>query len=475
MKPGNTTRRDFLEAFGLGAAAMALVDAEARAADPPDRPNVLMITCHDLGQHVGCYGVKTVDTRHIDALAARGVRFHNYFAAAPTCSPSRGVMLTGRYPQSNGLMGLTHAPWWWKLNEGERHLAAILTDAGYTTTLIGLQHVTQGDPKELGYQNVRSAKRVAAETVRAAKTFLKRAKPAGKAGKPFFAKVGFSEVHRVGGSYDHREPYTAKGVHIPPYLKDTEAIRDDLARFQADIRALDGCVGEILSALSASPVADNTLVIFTSDHGIAYTGAKWSLREAGLRIPLILWQSGTKLTGGKVFPQLMGNVDFLPTLLDLVGVKVPPNVEGVSFRGLIEGKTAEGPRKYVFAQRISHALRDNTSRSIRGERYKLIRYFQQGRAVLFPTDADPAGVSRHTARPKRRGGARPFAQLFDLEKDPHELHDIAAQPACSRIVKDLSRRLLAWMKQVNDPILKGPIATPYYRRSMRDFEEACSD
>ncbi len=436
----------------------------------PDRPNILMITCHDLGRHLGCYGVETVDSKHIDTLAARGIRFANYFSTSPTCSPSRGSMLTGRYPQSNGLLGLTHAPWWWKFNEGERHLAAILKDAGYHTVLVGLQHVTQEDPRSLGYQTVLSKRALAAETVRAAKTFLAEPK---STGKPFFMKVGFSEVHRRGGSFRHRKPDTARGVTIPPFLKDTEEIRDDLARFQADVRALDGHVGEILSAIAASRAADDTIVIFTSDHGIPYPGAKWSLRDAGFEVPLILYHGKTKgLQGGKVFSQLISNVDLLPTLLDLVGVKIPQNVQGVSFKDLINGHTQRAPREYVLGQRISHALRDNTGRTVRTDRYKLIRYFEKGRSVIYPTDANPTRVSQHTQRP-RRNGTRPFVQLFDLHEDPHEFQDVASRPEYAAVVNDLSRRLYAWMQEVDDPLLAGPIATPYYRQSIEAFRREC--
>ncbi|MCK4275276.1 MAG: sulfatase, partial [Phycisphaerae bacterium] len=168
------------------------------------------------------------------------------------------------------------------------------------------------------------------------------------------------------------------------------------------------------------------------------------------------------------------SVDFLPTLLDLVGVRVPRNVQGVSFRDLIEGKTERAPRRYVFAQRISHALRDNTGRSVRTERYKLVRYFEPGRTVIYPTEAVPMRVSRHVERP-RRNGTRPFVQLYDLKTDPNEFDDVAGSPKYAKVVKDLSRRLHAWMREVNDPILKGPLVTPYYRKSMEDFRQYRGD
>ena len=424
--------------------------------------NVLLITCHDIGRHLGCYGVDTVHTENLDALAASGIRFQNYFSTDCVCSPSRGGFLTGRYPQSNGLMGLTHKPWGWSLNEDERHLAAILRDAGYETTLAGLQHVTSGDPRKLGYDKVLSSDRIAGETVRAAKEFLLEAS---RADRPFYLEVGFFEVHR---------PFTqgkdtGKGVFIPHYLKDTPEIREDLARFQGTIRFFDKCVGEILDALKQSPAAEKTLVVFTSDHGIPYPGAKWCLFEPGIENPLIMSQPKTALQGGKVYRQLMSNVDFLPTLLDLLGIDIPANLQGCSFKEVLEGTTTRSPRREVFAQRTSHALRDNTSRAIRTERYKLIRYFEPGRVIEFPTDAVPQRVAGHTERPKRKSGQRPVVQLFDLKDDPHERKDLAGLPEYAEMVRDLSDRLWQWMERLGDPILKGPLVTPYYRQAIQDY------
>ena len=424
--------------------------------------NILMITCHDLGRHIGCYGVKTVHTDNLDNLAKKGIRFQNYFATDCVCSPSRGSILTGRYPQANGLMGLTHQPWGWSLKKGQRHLAAILGEAGYETTLVGLQHVTSGDPHTLGYKHVLSKDHKAAETVRATRELLKKAR---EQGGPFFVKVGFSEVHRPFTIGEDAE----KGVFIPHYLKDTPEIREDLARFQGTIRFFDSCVGEIMDALEKSRIAENTLVVFTSDHGIPYPGAKWCLYDPGIETPLIMYYPKTALEGGRVFHQLMSNVDFLPTLLDIIGVDIPKNLQGHSFKEVIEGTKTESPRDEIFAQRTSHALRDNTSRTVRTTRYKLIRYFEPGRLIEFPTDAVPQRVAEHTERPKRRGGKRPVVQLFDLKEDPHERNDLAALPEYASIVRDLSDRLWRWMEHVGDPILDGPLVTPYYKEAMEDY------
>ena len=463
-------RREFLNRSGIAVAGLGvsqILDSDKARAESGGLSkcrgaNVLLITCHDLGRHLGCYGVNTVHTDNIDTLAASGIRFQNYFSTDCVCSPSRGSFLTGRYPQSNGLMGLTHKPWGWSLNEGEKHLAAILRDAGYETTLVGLQHVTSGDPRELGYNNVLSQNCKADETVKSAREFLRKT---GRADRPFYLKVGFFEVHRPFTNGKDTE----KGVFVPDYLKDTPEIREDLARFQGTIRFFDRCVGKILDALKQSPAAEKTLVVFTSDHGIPYPRAKWCLYEPGIEIPLIMFQPGTALQGGKVYHQLMSNVDFLPTLLVLLGIGIPANLQGCSFNEVIKGTATKSPRGEIFAQRTSHALRDNTSRAIRTDRYKLIRYFEPGRVVKFPIDAVPQRVAEHTERPKRKPGQRPVVQLFDLKDDPHERNDLAALPEYTEMVKDLSNRLWLWMEQVGDPILKGPLVTPYYKQAIRDY------
>ena len=117
-------------------------------------PHVLLITCHDLGRHLGCYGVDSVQTPNLDALAAAGVRFTRAFCTSPGCSPSRATLATGRYPHSNGVMGLAHEPFGWGLAPGERHVAALLRERGYETHLFGLQHVTVGPSEQLGFDQV---------------------------------------------------------------------------------------------------------------------------------------------------------------------------------------------------------------------------------------------------------------------------------------------------------------------------------
>jgi arylsulfatase A-like enzyme len=465
-------RRQFLKTGGTVMGSSILASCHLGTVDSgpaKKRPNILMITCHDLGRHLGCYGVRQVQSPNIDKLAAKGVRFANMFSTSSVCSPARGALHTGRYPQSNGLMGLTHAPWWWKFNKGEKHTAMLLRQAGYQTCLCGLQHVFGGsEAMRYGYQKVLSQQGDAEERTKAASKFLKERRANHK---PFFLKVGFFEVHRRQGSFRHRKYDPDKPVFVPKYLAKTPAIREDLSRYQEDISYLDKCVGRILNALESNALLRNTIVVFTADHGIPYPGAKWGLRGTGIDVPLIIYQPGSYLSGGKVYKELISHVDVLPTLLDLVSVEKPANLQGISFADYLTGRTEDKPREEVYAQFTPAMFRDNESRCVRTKRYKLVRYFQAGRCVKYPIDVDPARFAQHTERAATTGGPRPYVQLFDVQNDPDQLNDIAGEKENAVIIKSLSKKLYDWMVSVGDPLLKGPSRTPYYQRSMEAFRE----
>ena len=425
-------------------------------------PNILMLTCHDIGQHLGCYGVDSVQTPNLDKLASQGVRFDNFYSTSAVCSPGRGSLHSGRYPQSNGLMGLTHDPWWWKINEDERHTAGLLSACGYETYLIGYNHI-HDDARRLGYDNVLSQECDAARTVQEARSLIQEAR---STERPFFANVGFTEVHRP---FTHGQDAT-KGVFVPPWLKDSQDMLDDLSAFQATIKYFDERVGEILDALAASDIAQDTLVIMTSDHGVPYPGAKWTVRKAGTEVPFIAYQPGTIFSGGRAFLEVMSNVDVLPTLLDYLGEEIPDNMQGHSFMDFIAGAATRPPRREAFAQYTPEMKRDNTSRSVITDRYHLIRYFDAGRTVDYPTDVHPQTFANHEQRCRTRAVPRPFVQLFDIREDPYELNDIGATEENAGIVAELSKSLLAWMEEVKDPLLEGPLRTPYYDRAIADLK-----
>ncbi|MCZ8513877.1 sulfatase [Paenibacillus filicis] len=430
------------------------------------RPNVVIITCHDLGRHLGCYGVSTVQTPSIDRMAEDGVLFSNYFTVSPVCSPSRGTMLTGRYPQSNGLMGLTHAPWSWALNEGERHLSHLMSEAGYRTMLFGIQHETS-NADSLGFQEMyaqrqgaglpRSCQEVAGEVV----GFLRINK---EADRPFYAQIGFFETHRP-FNFAGVEPDDSHGVYIPPYILDNEESRAQFAQLQGDVRSVDAAVQSIQEALRETGQERDTLFVFTADHGIEFPRAKWYCYDPGIEIALIMRWPGGGLEGGKRCESLLSNIDFLPTLLDLIDVSAPRNLDGTSFKALIPGQEADdtsaAPQKAVFSifEGGLTMVHPTVSRAVRTEHYKLIRHFWPARKHEVPVNI---------ANPELKQ-KMPVVQLFDLDKDPNEFCNVADDPAYAGILSELSGQLWAWLERVDDPILKGPTPTPYYQEAIADY------
>jgi len=419
------------------------------------QPHVVLITSHDLGQHLGCYGVGAVETPNLDGLAESGVRFENAVATTPVCSPSRGSLLTGRYPQSNGLLGLTHSPWWWELDGGEATIPELLGDASYETHLSGLQHVAP-DADRLGFDHRHNPEKDAERTAELAGEIFADAAD----DQPVYAQFGFSETHR---SFD-REPDESDDVFVPGYLEDTDEMREDLARFQAEVEYLDEQVGALLDNLEAQGVREETVVVFAADHGIPYPGAKWWCRDPGVGIALLMDGPGPKFERGNPVETVISNVDVLPTVFDAAGVPIPDRVEGVSYRDFLSGAADEPPRDVAFTQYTSEG--DESRGAVTAE-YTLIRNFGAGREIDYPVATDPTSRSP----PQPPGSApRPYAQLYDREADPANLDDVAEQHPT--VVSDLSDRVRAWMARVDDPILRGGVRYPYARRAMRDLHGA---
>ncbi len=419
---------------------------------PVPRPNVLFIILHDLGTQLGCYGDPSLRTTNVDGLAEEGVRFDNYFCTTPLCSPSRGSIMTGRHPHVNGLNGLAHRGF--SLNPDERCLPELLTEAGYETLLFGFQHETS-DPARLGYQWVSERQRpfrcdlVTPLVV----DFLKGRASSGKQ-EPFFAMVGWSEVHRDFKSEVYT-PDDPADVHVPGYLPDTLEVREDIGDFHGLIHAADACVGKLLQALDETGLAENTWVIFTTDHGIAFPRAKSTLYDPGIRTACIMrWPAGFE--GGKAYGNLLSNVDMLPSVLEAAGSPTPENVEGRSFLPMLTGGDYQ-ERDRIYAEKTYHDIYD-PMRAIRTERHKYIRSYEERPMLPLPTDI-ARSLSAKSLGPEAKQ-VRPPEELYDLEHDPLEMNNLIGNPEYEEVYRRLRGELERWQKETNDPLLGGPMAPP---------------
>lgn len=434
-----------------------------------DTPNILLIHCHDLGRYLGCYG-QAIDTPAIDAIAADGVLFENHYATAPQCSPSRGSLMTGRYPHVNGLMGLAHEDW--ELTPDETTMPEYLNACGYSTHLFGLQHVTDHLDR-LGFDHIHSGGNLS-PAVSPAIHEINRARDVADTlevffdkdtfDQPFFASIGVFETHRrqndglfefTDAAYEPADP-----TEIDPlaYLPDEPGIREDIAAMHGMIQAIDDAVGTITTALEAAGLAEETLLIFTTEHGIAFPRAKGSCYDPGIEAALLLHYPGV-IDGGQRCDELVSNIDVLPTLLDLLDEPIPERIEGQSFLPLLTDKKYY-PRDQLFAEITWHD-RYNPVRAIRTKQYKYIRSFWHLPSIYLTDDVFVSRAGREI-REQFQSGRRPYEELYDLDSDPYETTNLADDPAYEHVCKQLQGRLVRWMETTNDPLLDGPVPPADY-------------
>jgi arylsulfatase A-like enzyme len=408
------------------------------------RPNVLYLHSHDTGRYVQPYGYD-VPTPHLQQLAEEGVLFRQNFCAAPTCSPSRAALLTGMYPHEAGMTGLAHRGW--HLNDYGQHIIHTLRQADYHAALVGTQHVIDGEHvAQIGYDQAWPGGSTEART-QAAVDFLTHAPP-----QPFFLSVGFQKTHRP-----FPEPTEeARYVRPPDPLPDTPETRRDMAAFKTSARRVDASYGRVLRALDEADLAENTLVVCTTDHGIAFPGMKCTLTDHGIGVLLIMRGPGG-FHGGRVIDALVSHVDIFPTLCHLLDLEPPTWLRGASMLPLVRGE-AENIRNEVFAEVNYHAAYE-PQRCVRTARYKYIRRFDGRERVVLPNCDDGPSKDVWLAH---GWGDRPQPQesLFDLIFDPNEAHNLAADPQMQDVLAELRQRLLRWMQATDDPLLHGPVPAP---------------
>ncbi|HWX51816.1 MAG TPA: sulfatase [Solirubrobacteraceae bacterium] len=410
------------------------------------RPNILYLHSHDSGRYTQPYG-EPVPMPNVQALADQGVLFREAFCAAPTCSASRACLLTGQYGQSNGMLGLAHRGW--SLRDYSHHIVHTLRDAGYTSTLIGEQHISK-QPDVIGYDEVMKIPTTRVESVAPlAMEVLRRPRD-----RPLFLSVGFFETHR-----EFLPPGSLRDVHYskpPPNLPDTPEVRADVAAFKASARSLDQGVGMVLNQLDACGLADETLIIFTTDHGMPFPGAKATLYDRGLGVMLIL-RGPEPFHGGRVIDALVSHIDVYPTVCEYLEIPRPEFLQGVSLLPLLRGEVTDA-RDEIFAGSTWHAAYE-PQRAVRTARYKYIRRWGDRRIPVLPNTDD--GPSKDLLL--RNGWAEreiPPEQLYDVFFDPNEADNLLGDPAHADVLADLRGRLERWMRETDDPLLAGHVDPP---------------
>ncbi len=424
--------------------AAALLPARQR------RPNILWITCEDISPYLGAYGDQLVKTPNLDQLARAGVRYTRAFTTAGVCAPSRSTIITGMYATSIG----TH------------------------------QMRTIGDPK---YQPVPSYSAVVPEDVRCFPEYLRKAGyyctnnekqdyqfippvsvwdengPAASyrnrpAGKPFFAVFNFFITHesQIFGRTDALLLDSSK-ITVPPYYPDTKTVRHDMDRLFTNIERMDAQVGELIRQLKKDGLYDQTVIFFYSDHGGALPWMKREILERGTHIPLIVRFPGAK-NAGDVNDDLVSAVDFAPTVLSLAGVRVPASMQGQAFLGPQAVKT---PRKYVFAARDRMDTEYDRVRMVRDKTFRYLfnympekPYYQNIEYRLNIPMMKEFLALRDAGKLDSNQAAwfktKPVEELYDVQNDPHELRNLAADPAYQGKLSELRSAFQTWTRTVGD-------------------------
>jgi arylsulfatase A-like enzyme len=406
--------------------------------------NVLLVHWHDLGRYLGAYGHADVSSPRLDQLADEGILFTRAHATAPLCSPSRGSLFTGRYPQSNGLIGLAHHGW--EYRAGVQTMPELLSQSGWHTALFGMQHETSS-PSRLGFDEYDVSNSYCEYVVEHAARWLAEAPS-----QPFLLTAGFFETHRP-YPHDRYAPAQADSVSVPGYLPDTTDVRQDLADFYGSIAVADAAVGELLDVLESTGLDRNTWVIFLTDHGPALPRAKSTLYDAGTGIALIVRPPTESGIAPATYDELFSGVDLLPTLLELLGVAIPEEVQGISHAAnLRTSERRDQPaRTEVYTTKTYHDSFDPI-RAIRTKDYSYIENYAPRPLLDLPLDIADSAPGQ-AMEPLTRT-PRPARELYDLVGDPTESQNLLANPTdeAKAVAGELAMLLDAWRTKTNDVI-----------------------
>lgn len=411
------------------------------------RPNILYIHSHDTGRYLQPYG-HAIPTPNLQRLAERGALFRRAYCAAPTCSPSRAALLTGQSPHSAGMLGLANRHF--RLRDFNQHIIHTLKGAGYTSALAGIQHLSgkhyHGGAADVGYDHVLTEERPQAHF--AAANFI-RSNPE----EPFWLTVGFFETHR---EFPTEHDVNPDYVLPPPLFPDTPGTRQDMANYIAMAQILDKKIGHVLAALDEAGVRENTLVIYTTDHGLAFPDMKCNLTDHGIGVALIM-DGPAPFSGGRAIDAMVSHIDIFPTICDLLDIDPPNWLQGHSMLPLLTGER-DAIRDEIFAEVNYHAAYE-PKRAVRSERYKYIRRYDGRRAPVLSNIDDgftksewlDAGYAESAIAPER---------LYDTLLDPAERVNLVGSAEHAAALRDMRARLGRWMRETDDPLLQGPVPAP---------------
>jgi len=432
------------------------------------QPNILLITADDMNWDApGCFGGKAPDiTPNIDRLASDGLRFDYAHVTIAVCQPSRSVLMTGRYPHRNGAEGFQ------PINKAVPTLQEQLNEIGYLNGILG--KVTHLAPKEkFKWDMARDFAEVGYGRnpqlyYEFAKGFIEKA---ASENKPFFLMANSHDPHRPfhaskqeGNRFKNAPApsrvYKPDEIEVPGFLPDIPDVRKEIAQYYSSVRRCDDTVGAVMRALRESGQAENTLVMFLSDNGMALPFSKTNCYLHSTRTPWIAMWPGRIKPGGVDKRHFISGIDFMPTALDAAGLTGPKGMDGFSFLPVLLGKRQKG-REMVFTEfHQTFSRRRFPMRTVQNRRFGYIfnpwadgeRVFknesQSGltfKAMKAAAQSDPKIAAR-----VKLFQYRVVEEFYDFEKDPDALHNLADDPKYKKEIEKMRSELLEWMKRTGD-------------------------
>lgn len=411
-----------------------------------DKPNILWITSEDHGPEMGCYGDKLARTPNVDALAAKGMIFKKAWSVAPVCAPARTTIISGIYPSSSGGIHMRSRV---AMPAGKKMYPEFLREAGYYCTNHSKTDYNLKEPKDLWDESSGKA------------NWKSRAK-----GQPFFAIFNSTKSHE---SQIRKRPHTQvtkpADVRIPAYHPDTPEVREDWAQYYDQVSEADADAGKQLKEVEAAGLADDTIVFYYGDHGSGMPRSKRWPSNSGLHVPMVVyfppkWQhlAPKEYSAGGKSDRMVSFIDLAPTLLSIVGIKPPDWMQGHAFAGPHQTE----PQPFLYGERGRMDERMDLVRSVTDGRYVYLRNYyphvSQAQKVAYQFETPTTRVWNSLFNQKKTSPAQSIfwqvpkasEELYDLESDRDEVHNLAQSPEHRAVLEKLRSALKTHITEVRD-------------------------
>ena len=447
----------------------ATVIGDALSQDLNAKPNILWIVAEDLSEYIPSFGDSTVVTPNISKLAAEGVCYDNFYSPHPVCAPARAAIITGMYANSIGASHMRTGPWYGgrpsqeTINNYEKNAMPSNMKAYEAIPAPEVKMFTEYLRKE-GYYCTNNSK----EDYQFVKTPTAWDESSNKAhwrnrapNQPFFSIFNIGVTHESQiwkKQMDSLWVDDNLNVPVPPYLPDTEIAKKDIRRMYSNVKEMDAQVGEILKELKEDGLLENTIIFWYTDHGGPLPRQKRLLYDSGIKVPMIIRFPNPQQRDQRD-DRMISFIDLAPTLLSLTNIQPPQYMQGKAFLGSY--KRGIEP-KYVYGAADRFDETTDHVRSVRDKNFKYIKYYDREKPMFLEVAyRNQMPIMQELLRLKKDGNLnkdqvlwfrdkKPAEELFDIQNDPYEIHDLSQDPAYKSTLEKMRKACENWTDEIND-------------------------